>query len=146
MSRVLFYLWLCIYCVGMWNYSSRALFEELSIYFTFTTEVSWSSIWSVTYLERLPDDEWLLRSKISHVTGSFVLALLWFSYRSSRFWDVTLVIGITAAVEFVQEFFGRDTRFFDMLLNAAGVILALLLWRGIQLLIREKKEAQPKDG
>ncbi|CAM3883038.1 hypothetical protein [Alkalicoccus chagannorensis] len=142
MIKGLFFgIWLALYLAGMWTYSSTAFMYDQHIQFVFTTDVSWERFFSLRYVGDLQTDEDLLFSKIAHVFSSALLAFLFFLWLGLRTWTVAAMLIFVTTVEVVQEFFTRDARALDIVLNGTGVCIGVFA-AAVWLLGSRKKSAE----
>ncbi|WP_143083184.1 hypothetical protein [Alteribacillus iranensis] len=127
MRAIAFFIFLLIYLCGMWTSSPSAFINGLDVSFQFITEVSWPKFWDASYITST--EPYFIISKIGHLVGSFLLAILYFFWLERTKGTLTLLILLLATIEISQEYFTRDARFLDLTINLAGVLLAVGLFR-----------------
>ncbi|MBD2848562.1 VanZ family protein [Paenibacillus sp. IB182496] len=119
-------LWALLLFVFTCAISFHRLVYDFELFFVLQPNPDWMDFFKLQDFD-VSDSEWILR-KLGHMAGFFILALLLGNLGRNR-WGVYAAILYALATEVMQLFFYRGGRLYDVLIDTAGILLAIWLSR-----------------
>lgn len=118
------FLWVGVIFVFACTSSFRGLIESGVIRFRWVSDPFLSDLLLPLPAELSHD---FLLQKLGHITAFFILTFLLLRYFYSKSLTLVLAISYAALTEFLQLFFTRDGRIFDIGFDVIGILLGLSL-------------------
>jgi hypothetical protein len=124
-------LWGFFLLLNTWS----ASFEQLIAFQSF--EFKWVSaphVMSFFYFNdfTLVHEDFVL-VKLGHFIGFAVMDILLFNLIKSHKYSIAISITFAFLTEFLQLFFGRDGRFYDLAIDSLGVLSVFLIYKWIKI-------------
>lgn len=124
---LLIILWGLFLLANTWTESLEQLLDFQSISFKW---VSKPDIFSFFYFYDLtlvhPD---YIKVKLGHFIGFAIMDLLLLNWLKKHKYSIVISITFALLTEFLQLFFGRDGRFYDLLIDSLGVLTVFFILR-----------------
>ncbi|WP_375162426.1 VanZ family protein [Bacillus sp. V3B] len=114
----------------MWTSSSKEFIDNQQVSFVFNTTLHWEKFWDPKYLLNIRP--YFIISKVGHLLGCFTLGMLLFNWLGLDKKTIFLSIFLVSLMEITQEFFIRDARFLDIVINHIGILLSIITYLSIK--------------
>jgi hypothetical protein len=124
-------LWEIFLLLNTWSASLGQLIEFQSFGFIWVSTPDFMSFFYFNDFTLIHEDFVLV--KLGHFIGFAVMDILLFNLIKSHKYSIAISITFAFLTEFLQLFFGRDGRFYDLAIDSLGVLSVFLIYKWIKI-------------
>jgi VanZ family protein len=128
---IIIFLWGLFLLLNTWAESLEHLLDFQSLGFRWVSTPNFRSFFYFYDLTLVHKDYLIV--KIGHFLGFAIMDLLIFNLLKNHKYSIAIAIIFAFITEFLQMFFGRDGRLYDLIIDSLGVLSVFLILKKIRI-------------